>query len=798
MTVKCRVATVALVCLLTGCAGQRAFDEGQALQAAGQYEAAIRTYDAGLQRYPEDAKLRQAADNARDQAATRLLAAASAEHAAGHDDVATNLLDRIRRLQPGDPRPRAVKLDFERDRRVAAALNEAQELFKAGQLERAQLVAEAGRREAPGNVDLIEVQRQVEFVQRREEQAGGPRLTDGRPISLEFRDANLRMVLEALTRSSGTNFIVDKDVRPDLKATIFLRQTRLEDAIDLICSTNQLGKKVLDGQTVLIYPNTPEKNREYQDLVIRAFYLSNSNVKQTATLLKSMLKLRDPFVDEKLNLIVIRESPETVRLAERLVALHDVPEGEVMLEVEVIEVTQTRLTALGIDYPSSLTLTPLNLAGNAPAALLSELSGLNRNRIGINTPSVTLNLQRQVGNSSLLANPKIRVRNHEKAKILIGDKLPIVTSTATATGFVSESIQYIEVGLKLEVEPTIYPDGQVGISLALEVSSPTDTIKTSSGTVAYRIGTRTTNTALQLQDGETQIMAGLINRREQSSSNRIPGLGDIPVLGRLFSAQTDNGDRSEIVLSLTPRIVRALRRPDLNQAEFWSGTENNVRNRPLTLATRGAPNALGVAQGALAGQPGAAFDVYGQAIPSATPPSAAGPNAAPTGTAPTATANVLPTNFVFVPSPPTANAPAISTLTTQPLITLRPPPKAKRGETFELPVQLRSSLPVRGLPMKLTYNPALLQLVDVREGDFFKQGDAKVSISKSVEEGRASVGAIRNSADGAQGEGVAVVLVFKALATGTAQVAIGSLNALGVGAEVPPPTVPAPASVLIE
>jgi general secretion pathway protein D len=767
---RLRVAALSVLLLLGGCMASMVRDDAQTQLRTGNYEAALKTYDDGQKRYPENVMLREAALNAQGEVVDRLLLSASAQHATGQDDAAQVTLQRLLRLRPAETRARAMLLDIERDKRQAGVLNDAQELFKKGQVERAQLAVESALKDAPDNATLLALQRQIELGVRQEQESGSTRLADTRAISLEFRDANLRMVLEALTRTSGTNFIVDKDVRPDLKATIFLRQTKLEDAIELLCTTNQLGKKVLDPQTILIYPNTPEKAREYQDLVIRAFYLSSSNVKQTAALLKSLLKIRDPFVDEKLNLLMIRESPETVRLAERLVALHDVSDGEVMLEVEVLEVTQSRLTDLGIDWPSNLTLTPLVPDGSAPATILSQLSGLNRNRLGINTPSITANFQRTVGDSNVLANPKIRVRNHEKAKILIGDKLPIVTSTATATGFVSESIQYIDVGLKFEVEPSIYPDGQVGINMALEVSSLADTIKTSSGTTAYRIGTRNTNTVLELHDGETQILAGLINRHEATSANRVPGLGDVPLIGRLFGSQTDSGDRTEIVLSITPHIVRSVRRPDINQTEFWSGTEANVRSRPLTLASsnRKANGASGPGTSATPNS-----GVY------APPSSSAAPLGAPSLSGGLATSNAAPTPVQ---------------------LTLQQPANVKSGESFDVEVKVKSGTPIRGLPMQISYNKAMLLLTDVREGPFFKQGDAKLSLSKTIDagEGRATIGVIRNSADGAQGEGAALILTFKAVSAGSAQISIASSNPIGLGAETPTSAMTAPVMVGIQ
>jgi general secretion pathway protein D len=196
-------------------------------------------------------------------------------------------------------------------------------------------------------------------------------------------------------------------------------------------------------------------------------------------------------------------------------------------------------------------------------------------RLTFSDPLFLLTLRQQDGITSVLANPRIRVRNREKARIHIGDRVPVITTTAAATGgFVSESVNYLDVGLKLEVEPLIYLDDEVGIKVALEVSNIAREIKSvGSATLAYQIGTRNATTVLRLRDGETQVLAGLISDEDRRSANRVPGIGDWPMIGRLFSATRDNKVKTEIVLLITPRLVRTLTRPEARLVEFAAGTE---------------------------------------------------------------------------------------------------------------------------------------------------------------------------------------------------------------------------------
>jgi general secretion pathway protein D len=187
----------------------------------------------------------------------------------------------------------------------------------------------------------------------------------------------------------------------------------------------------------------------------------------------------------------------------------------------------------------------------------------------------------------VLANPRIRVKNKEKARIHIGDRVPVITTTAAATGgFVSESVSYLDVGLKLEVEPLIYLEDEVGIKVGLEVSNIVKEIRTvGSNTLSYQIGTRNAATVLRLRDGETQVLAGLISNEDRQTAVRVPGLGEMPVIGRLFSNTTDTRTKTEIVLLITPRLLRQIARPDAASVEFAAGTE----------ASSGAPRLGGAA-----------------------------------------------------------------------------------------------------------------------------------------------------------------------------------------------------------
>jgi len=219
-------------------------------------------------------------------------------------------------------------------------------------------------------------------------------------------------------------------------------------------------------------------------------------------------------------------------------------------------------------------------------------------QLAFTNPLFLFALKQQDGISNTLANPRIRVKNKEKARIHIGDRVPVITTTAAATGgFVSESVTYLDVGLKLEVEPLISLEDEVSIKVGLEVSNITNTVKSTSGSLTYQLGTRTAATNLRLRDGETQVLAGLISTDDRRAADRVPGLGDLPIAGRLFSHTLDNNARSEIVLLITPRLARTLARPDAASVEFAAGTESSTGTPRLGAAPPIIPSVPGAALG---------------------------------------------------------------------------------------------------------------------------------------------------------------------------------------------------------
>jgi len=612
-----KALTAIAVAALAACATNPQVEEGKQLIAKGSFDEGLAKLEQAARERPNEAAPRNAFVTQREAIVGIYVREGDALRTFGDLDGAEASFRRALKLDPGSPAAQGGIDAVARDRHHLALVRDAEDALKRGDLATAESRARAVLAENSSQRGARAVMKAV-AERRAQVQTAAPTLAAAlaRPITLEFRDAPIRSVFEVMSRTAGVNFLFDRDVRPDLRVTIFVRGVPLQDVIRMILVTNQLERKVMNENSMLVYPNTPAKQREYRELVTRSFYLANADVKQTAAMIRSLVKTRDLFIDEKLNLLVMKDTADAVRYAEQLVATQDLGEPEVMLEVEVLEVASSLVREFGIRYPERInvgtlggslstatttnTATTVTTAAPTPPPFV-ELPPKPWQWFVAN-PVFILNLRQTDGTVNLLANPRIRVKNRDKAKIHIGERVPVITTTSTANVGVSSSVQYLDTGLKLDVEPNVYLEDEVAMKVQLEVSNILEQLNIS-GTVAYRLGTRNTATTLRLRDGETQVLAGLISDEDRTAANKIPYLGDLPNTKHLFSSDTDQRTKTEIILLITPRVVRNIARPDTVAAQFHSGTDAAPGSPPLRLAATG-PGALAIAPGA--GGPAAA------------------------------------------------------------------------------------------------------------------------------------------------------------------------------------------------
>ncbi len=821
MRLKPIIASLLALALLAGCAAEMRYREGKDLIAQGKVEESLSKFQAAVKEEPTNAEYRIAYRKSQERYLVDLLDQADKAKLAGNATEAEALYKKVLATDASNLRAKTGLESFTKEKRLSTWMQQANELWAKDDAQGALAKVRAVLAEDPQHVAALALKRSIS--EKVDKPAIETQLAAAlkKPLSIEFKDAPLKQIFEVLSRTSGLNFVFDRDVRTDQRSTVFLRDTTVESAVNLVLMTNQLEQRTLDKNTILIYP--PQKSRDYQALTVKTFFIANADVKQAANTIRTILKTRDIVVDEKQNLIIMRDTPEAVRLAEKLMAVQDAPEPEVMLEIEILEVKRSSLLDLGVNWPSQISLTPLSrsvadaAAGgttNSGTLTVDDLRHLSRGTLGVNDMTTTINAHRENSNANILANPRIRVRNREKARILVGDRVPSITSTATSTGFVSESVQYIDVGLKLEVEPTIYVDDEIAIKIQLEVSNIVKTLPpTKSGTTAYQIGTRNANTTLRLRDGENQVLAGLISDEDRETAGRIPGLGDLPILNLLFGSKHTDKVKTEIVLSITPRLIRNAKRPELATSEFDSGTEASVKARD-----GGSGTQPGVRPGSaplIRGMPFAPTLDGSTPTPVPPPGFTPPPNVNPTGTtpgAPNLPPNIpgLPPNFPgFTPppgSPGSSAEPPSSSADTgggaaggSTVLAWQGPSTVKTGGTFDMVLSLQTDQAVASVPFTVGYDPKKLQVVAVNEGTFLKQGGAVTTFTNAVDTaaGRIQIGASRASG-GATNSGSLTSVTLRGLApVADTQIALLSAAPTGITGNNILAALPAPKSIAV-
>jgi general secretion pathway protein D len=711
--------------------------DSQALIEQGNHKEGLASLEAAMRERPDDPERRIQFIRAREQVTNRLLLLAGTEFGAGRFDAARSAFTQVLGVDADNPRATAGLAAIDTARRQQILIGDARTQFAAGDAVGAELMVKSVLAETPNHPQARDLERELR-EQERKKGLAVPALRSKlqNPVNLEFREAPLKLVMEALARSAGINFILDREVRPDLKASIFVRGVRVEDALDLIIQNHQLEKKVLSDNTILVYPNTPQKLREHQELVMRTFHLTNADPKQTLNLLRAMLKTKDMFVDERSGMIVMRDTPEVIRAAERLIATQDVADPEVVLDLEILEVSRSKVRDLGITYPSEFT------GPGVKGAKLFEINDFTIKTLDVDT-GFKFKLLRTDGETKTLAHPSVRVRNREKARVHVGDRVPVISSTIVGTNstglgsnvpVTTEQIQYLDVGIKIEAEATIHADDTVAIKINLDVSSLGTQTQTKAGTTAYEVGTRNASTVLRLRDGETQALMGMIRDDDVQAGSGLPFIGEGPVLDRIFGTKRTDRRSRELVLLITPRLVRGVERPDSTLTEFWSGTEAAVRTRsPFVqqVADQGRPVSADAATSA----------TLALAVPSVPAAAAAAP--------------MLPV-----------------------MLSWKAPASAKAGEEFVAELMARSDGPVKGASVQLRYDPELTEVVEVLDGGFFGQVGGAAVFTPRIDAGLGIVFATMGASGAAstQGAGALVKLRLKSRKAGAgATLRIGSI-----------------------
>lgn len=393
-------------------------------------------------------------------------------------------------------------------------------------------------------------------------------------ITLNFNATDVRDVFDYLAGAYDLNIVFDKEVK-SAPITLFAENVTLRQALDLVLRASSSQFKQIGANTLLIAPDTEEKRSEYQDRHLRTFSLNAIKASDMAEILKASLRLETVVINEQMNTLSVRETDEIIALAEKLIIANDQAPGEVILDVEVLEVDRTKSEQLGLNLGEQITLA-------YPQFTTEDSVRKDVLRKGVVTiPTITFNyLKRDVG-ATMLANPSLRVLDNQQARLHIGERVPLRSSTILdATGQTRTTFEYRDVGIKLDVLPDIHIDGSVAAGIAIEVSALGANLGTPDEP-AISILTRRVETGMLLRDGETAVIGGLIQDMDGNNRVRPVGLGEIPGLGNLFSNTRDEKRRTDVMLTITPRVVRPAAMPPQAVRSFYSGNSRRFASEAM-------------------------------------------------------------------------------------------------------------------------------------------------------------------------------------------------------------------------
>lgn len=407
------------------------------------------------------------------------------------------------------------------------------------------------------------------------------------PITLNFpKPKPVKEIYEAVGKAYGFNVLFDPKLKDD-RLAIELNELTAEQSLEMVMQAAGHFYKVLDEHSIIIAEDTPQNRREYEDLVIKTFFLSNADVKEIDKLLRSLIEARRLSTNEQLNAITLRDTADKVAIAENLIRVNDKAKAEVLIDVEILIMASTKNSDIGTalsTYNFNLSLDTGAINPDAPAGSLNldDFKNISSGNWFINVPSILINLAKSAGEAQVLAQPQLRVTEGEKANLLIGDQVPIPVTSFNTSNTVGGSVvpitsfQYKDIGIQIEVEPRVHHNREITLKLRVEISNLGETVPVGPDQEAITIGTRTINTVIRLKSGESSLLAGLIRRDKTKGVTKTPILGDIPLIGRLFRMESTTDKDTDLVLTLTPQIIRF---PDIDEedlAPVWVGTESRI------------------------------------------------------------------------------------------------------------------------------------------------------------------------------------------------------------------------------
>lgn len=535
----------------------------------------------------------------------------------------------------------------------------------------------------------------LEKLARDEDGADRIALNSRAPITLNFKQTDIRTAFDFIARSFGVDVIFDDAVK-STSVTLFAKEVTFEQALNLMLATTKTFYKKIGLNTILVFQDNKEKRGQYEDQLVRSFHLNTIRAKDMAEIIKGLVTVKKLIVNELLNAVIVRDTPEVLKLVDKIIGATDRRPAELLLEVEILEVNRTKAERLGLDLGTYQVGAAIPNTAATPASGIPVTGSIRqsiRGALTLTLPSATFNFYKQDVDAKTLANPKVRVVSGKTAKIHIGERVPLRSATIQdATGQIRTTYDYRDVGIRLNVDPTVNLDNSVSVKVGLEVSSLGENLGTAAEP-AFRIGTRNAETQMLLRDGETAILGGLIRDEDRTTRVRVPLLGDIPAVGALFSASDQAGIRSDVLLTITPRVVRGWDVPAGDARVFLSGNDERYTTEPVFAGLELSSKAR--------------VSVKTDATPATS--SSATPASTPTV--------ATPSDSTAATVPATSDAPPQAAALPPVLAFAEAIHEVAAGHEIEVRLTAENLKDVQDLALEVLYNPQLLKFVRAEAGD---------------------------------------------------------------------------------
>jgi type II secretory pathway component GspD/PulD (secretin) len=692
------------------------------------------------------------------------------------------------------------------------------------------------------------------------------------PLNLRFNNVSLRDILSTIGSATGINISYDREVQ-DRATTVQLDGVTLEQALNQIMTMNGLSYKVLSDRSIFVFPDTPPKHAQYDEQVVRTFYLSHADATEVSQILSTIIRLPGIAVQPAIaanktaNTLTVRGTSSVVQILERIIAQNDKPRAEIVVDVEIIEVDRTRAKTYGLNLAeyaiggifspevspngatttgtpgatggtgttstaASTSVSPSGALGKSPPAFnLNTISrGISTADFYLAVPTAIVRFLESDTRNKVIAKPQLRGAEGGKLSLKIGDQIPIISTSYTpiATGGAGvnplSSYQYKDVGVNIDMTPTITLEGDIRLDLTVEsLSRKSDVII--GGVNIPSFGNRSVTTRLRLRDGESNLLAGLFQENERKAISGFPGMIHVPFLRDLFSNNDQFSDQTDIVMLLTPHIVRTheITVDDLKPIYIGSQQNLGVGGPPPLIAPQpeaqqppqaAAPAPIAPAQGgtptpgsvrgpggAIVTPPPGSSPVPGTVVqpapvmptapapPTTTPPAEPQPPATPPAEPipqPTVAPPPAPPPST-TPQPTTpANPAAVSTSTPglgAAQVLISPPGSTFRvgGGPYTVPLSVTDAQRLSTVTLTLIYDPTKLRVRSVQEGSFMRAGGVSVAFSQQVNGNRVDITLARGAdATGASGTGVLAAVLFDAIAPGAVTLTLSG-SATGPG-----------------